>query len=89
MWQNWGRSERARPLRVERPASVEAVQRSIEAAKRNGMTVKPIGAGHSFSGIAVATDVLMELDDLTGLIDVDRERRRVRLYAGTRQHQIP
>ena len=88
-WQNWGRSESARPLRVERPASVEAVQRSIAAAKRNGMTVKPVGAGHSFSGIAVAPGVLMELDDLRGLIDVDRERRRVRMHAGTRLHQIP
>src|SRR6478752_180865 len=84
-----GRSDAARPLRVGRPASVEAVQRSIAAAKRNGMTVKPIGAGHSFSGIAVAPGVLMELDGLSGLIDVDRERRRVRMYAGTRLHQIP
>ncbi|QIG40219.1 FAD-binding protein [Microbacterium sp. 4R-513] len=89
IWQNWGRSERARPLRVERPASVEAVQRSVEAAKRNGMTLKAVGAGHSFSGIAVAPGVLLELDDLTGLIDVDRERGRVRMYAGTRLHQIP
>lgn len=53
------------------------------------MTVKAVGAGHSFSGIAVAPGALLELDDLTGLIDVDRERKRVRLYAGTRLHQIP
>lgn len=89
MWQNWGRSERVRPLRVERPTSVEAIQRSVEAAKRNGMTVKAVGAGHSFSGIAVAPGVLLELDGLTGIIDVDRERRRVRMYAGTRLHSIP
>lgn len=88
-WQNWGRSESVRPQRVERPASVEAVQRSVEAAGRNGMTVKPIGAGHSFSGIAVAPGVLLELEDLSGIVEVDRERRRVRLRAGTRLHQIP
>ncbi|TDN92399.1 D-arabinono-1,4-lactone oxidase [Microbacterium sp. BK668] len=88
-WRNWGRTQSVRPLRVERPASVEAVQRSVEAARRNGMTVKPVGAGHSFSAIAVAPGVLLELDDLTGLIEVDRERRRVRMYAGTRLHRIP
>lgn len=88
-WRNWGRSETVRPRRVERPASVEAVQRAVEAAARGGLTVKPVGAGHSFSGIAVAPDVLLELDDLSGLVDVDRERRRVRLLAGTRMHRIP
>lgn len=88
-WQNWGRSESVRPQRVERPATVEAVQRSIEAAARNGLTVKPIGAGHSFSGIAVAPGVLLELEDLSGIVAVDPERARVRLLAGTRLHQIP
>ncbi len=53
------------------------------------MRVKPVGAGHSFSGIAVAPDVLLELDDLSGVVEVDRERKRVRLLAGTRLHQIP
>jgi FAD-linked oxidoreductase len=53
------------------------------------MVVKPIGAGHSFSGIAVAPGVLLELADLTGIVDIDRERGRVRMLAGTRLHQIP
>ncbi len=88
-WQNWGRSEAVRPRLVERPASVEEVQRSVEAAGRAGMRVKPIGAGHSFSGIAVAPDVLLELEDLSGVVSIDRDRRRVRLLAGTRLHQVP
>ncbi|MEU1970078.1 D-arabinono-1,4-lactone oxidase [Microbacterium sp. NPDC019599] len=88
-WQNWGRSEAVRPRLVERPASIEAVQRAVEAAGRAGMRVKPIGAGHSFSGIAVAPDVLLELEDLSGVVAVDQERSRVRLLAGTRLHQVP
>ena len=88
-WQNWGRTEAVRPRLVERPATVEAVQRAVEAAGRAGMRVKPIGAGHSFSGIAVAPDVLLELEDLSGVVEVDRDRRRVRLLAGTRLHRIP
>jgi FAD-linked oxidoreductase len=88
-WQNWGRSESVTPQLIERPASVEAVQRSVQAAGRAGMKVKPIGAGHSFSGIAVAPGVLLELADLSGIIEVDRDRRRVRMLGGTRLHQIP
>jgi FAD-linked oxidoreductase len=89
VWQNWARTERVRPQRVEYPPTVEAVRRSVRAAAARGMSVKAVGAGHSFTGIAVAPGVLLELSDLCGLVSVDRERRRVRLLAGTRLHQIP
>ncbi|WP_375383788.1 D-arabinono-1,4-lactone oxidase [uncultured Microbacterium sp.] len=88
-WENWGRSESVRPQRVEYPASVAAVQRAVEAAARRRMRIKAVGAGHSFTGIAVAPGVLLELDDLSGLVEVDVARSRVRLLAGTRLHQIP
>ncbi|WP_457101569.1 D-arabinono-1,4-lactone oxidase [Microbacterium sp. P5_E9] len=89
MWQNWGRSESVRPQRVERPDSIEAVRRSVLSARAKGLQVKAVGAGHSFTGIAVAPGVLLELDDLSGVVNVDRERSRVTLLAGTRLHQIP
>lgn len=88
-WQNWGRTERVRPQRVEYPPTVAAVQRSVRAAAAQGLTVKAVGAGHSFSGIAVAPGVLLDLTDLSGMVSVDRERARVRLLAGTRLHRIP
>jgi len=88
-WQNWGRSAKVRPQRVERPASPEAVRRAVQAAARRALRVKAVGAGHSFTGIAVAPGVLLDLEDLSGIVSVDRERARVRLLAGTRLHQIP
>lgn len=88
-WQNWGRSASVRPQRVEFPRTVEAVQRSVRAAANRGMRVKAVGAGHSFTGIAVAPGVLLDLIDLTGLVRVDRERGLVTLLAGTRLHQVP
>lgn len=88
-WQNWGRSAHARPQRVEFPSSTAAVQRAVTAAARRGLRVKAVGAGHSFSEIAVAPGVLLDLTDLTGLVSVDRERARVTLRAGTRLHHIP
>ncbi len=89
VWQNWARTERVRPQRVEYPPTVEAVRRSVRAAAARGMSVKAVGAGHSFTGIAAAPGVLLELSDLSGLVSVDRERQRVRLLAGTRLHRIP
>ncbi|GLI28315.1 FAD-linked oxidoreductase [Agromyces rhizosphaerae] len=88
-WRNWGRSERVRPRRVERPASPEAVQRAVEAAARSGLRIKPVGASHSFSGIAVAPDVQLDLDDLSGITAVDEATGRVTLRAGTRLFRLP
>ncbi|WP_285116117.1 D-arabinono-1,4-lactone oxidase [Leifsonia sp. fls2-241-R2A-40a] len=89
LWRNWGRTEAVRPQRVERPATPEAVQRAVLAAATKGMRIKPVGAGHSFTGIAVAPGVQLDLDDLSGIVDVDLERGRVTLAAGTRLHQLP
>lgn len=88
-WQNWGRSASIRPARVERPRSPEGVQRAVLAAIAQDLPIKAVGAGHSFAGIAVAPGVLLELDDLQGLVSVDVERSRVTLLAGTRLHRIP
>ena len=88
-WQNWGRSASVRPLRVEFPRTIEAVRRSVVSAAASRMKVKAVGAGHSFTGIAVAPGVLLDLTDLSGLVSVDVERSRVTLLAGTRLHQIP
>lgn len=88
-WQNWGRSASVRPVRVERPRSPEGVQRAVKAARDQGLTVKAVGAGHSFTGIAVAPGVLLELDDMQGLVSADAESGVVTLLAGTRLHRIP
>jgi len=88
-WQNWARTVKVRPQRVEFPSSTAAVQRAITAAATRGLPVKAVGAGHSFSSIAVAPGVLLDLTDLTGLVSADPDRRRVTLRAGTRLHRIP
>ncbi|MGB4135277.1 MAG: D-arabinono-1,4-lactone oxidase [Microbacterium sp.] len=88
-WQNWGRSASVRPVRVERPRSPEGVQRAVKAALKHGLPIKAVGAGHSFTGIAVAPGVLLELDDMQGLVAADRETGLVTLLAGTRLHRIP
>lgn len=88
-WQNWGRSASVKPVRVERPRTPAGVQRAVVAAAAQGLTIKAVGAGHSFTGIAVAPGVLLELDDLQGLVSADTATGRVTLLAGTRLHRIP
>lgn len=89
LWRNWSRTEAVRPLRVERPATTGAVQRAVATAAASGLRIKPVGAGHSFTGIAVAPGVQLDLTDLSGVVDADVATGRVTLAAGTRLHQLP
>lgn len=88
-WHNWARSASVRPTSVERPRTPEGVQRAVQAAAAHNLQIKAVGAGHSFTGIAVAPGVLLELDDMQGLVSVDPDRARVTFLAGTRLHRIP
>ncbi|WJL96002.1 D-arabinono-1,4-lactone oxidase [Microbacterium sp. ET2] len=89
VWRNWGRTVQAKPVRAEFPATPEAVERAVGAAARRRLRIKPVGSGHSFSGIAVAPDVLLDLSALSGVVAIDSETMRVTLGAGTPLHQVP
>lgn len=88
-WQNWSGSVSARPVRVERPRSTEEVVDLVGRAAQEGLRVKPVGSGHSFSPVAHAPGVQVDLGDLGGLVRHDPATHEVSLRAGTRLHAIP
>jgi len=77
------------PQEVFRPSTLEEISRIVADAADAGTTVKAIGAGHSFTDIALTNGVQLSLDGLSGLLNVDRQTRQVTLAAGTRLFQIP
>lgn len=79
---NWAGNEACVPVRVERPRSTDEVASIVRAARRDGLRVKVIGAGHSFTPTAMTSGVMISLDDLATVRDVDRERCRVTVEAG-------
>ena len=86
-WQNWGRSESATPVEVARPTSTDEVVALVASARERGLRVKAAGTGHSFTGIAVADGVQVDMSGLTGVRSV--EGTRVTLGAGTILHDLP
>lgn len=88
LWRNWARTEAVRPRRVERPSTVGAVQRAVIAAGKAGLRIKAVGSGHSFTGIAVAPGVQLDLHDLGGSIRVDAAARQVTVAAGVSLHSL-
>jgi len=86
-WRNWGRSESAHPQYVATVASVDEVIETVVFARDEGLTVKPIGAGHSFTAIGATTGVQVDLSAIDGVLGVDGNR--VTLGAGTNLYQLP
>lgn len=88
-WRNWSGSVSADPVRVEHPRSVGEVVTAVRRARAEGLRVKPVGSGHSFSSVAAAPDVQVRLEGMTGVVSVDPASRRATLRAGTPLHAIP
>lgn len=87
-WTNWGRCETANPTEVLRPNTIEAVCDAVARATATGRLIKVVGSGHSFTGIAVAPDIQLDLGALAGVISVDRERKQVTVGGGTPLWQL-
>jgi L-gulono-1,4-lactone dehydrogenase len=87
-WTNWARTVSAEPVAVERPSTVEELQKAVAGAAGRGLRVKPVGSGHSFTGIAATDGVQLLLDRLTGVVRADRDTGLVTVLAGTRLHDL-
>ena len=81
VWQNWAGNQRARSS-VARPVSVPQVVAAVTEAAANGTRVKPVGSGHSFTGIARTDQLRIELSGLATPSRIDRNARLVTVPAG-------
>ncbi|GGU56871.1 FAD-linked oxidoreductase [Streptomyces lavendofoliae] len=73
----------ARPVREARPASVRELVDTVRSAAREGLRVKTVGTGHSFTSIAATDGVLVRPDLLTGIRRIDRREMTVTVESGT------
>jgi len=87
-WRNWGGNVRATPAQVVHAGSVEGVVDAVRQAADDGLRVRVAGAGHSFTPLVATDGLLLHLDRLSGVLAVDRDRRRVRVLAGTPLHVL-
>lgn len=88
-WQNWGRTESVVPDKILTPRDADDIAAAIADARASGVTVKPVGSGHSFSAIAVAPGIQLDMSAQRGLVSVDIDAGQATFRAGTTLHEIP
>jgi len=84
MWRNWAGNVTARPIREVAPASVDELRAVVRQAAEDGLAVKAVGSGHSFTTAAATDGVLIRPDRLSGIRAIDRVAGTVTVEAGTR-----
>jgi L-gulono-1,4-lactone dehydrogenase len=83
-WRNWSGELRCDPVRIEQPVNTSEVVAAVQRAAAEGRRVRPVGAGHSFTPVAITDEVMLDLSTMDALVHVDRQRCTVRVQAGIR-----
>ncbi|MFG2485216.1 D-arabinono-1,4-lactone oxidase [Streptomyces virginiae] len=82
-WHNWAGNITATPARTVTPASVGELQETVRRAAEDGLRVKAVGTGHSFTAAAATDGVLVRPQAMTGIRSIDRAAGTVTVAAGT------
>jgi FAD/FMN-containing dehydrogenase len=82
-WRNWAGNQQCTPSQIVTPSTEEELQAAVATAADDGLAVRVVGAGHSFTPLAVTDGLLIDMRQMTGVTAVDPRTKRVTLRAGT------
>jgi FAD-linked oxidoreductase len=82
-WQNWAGTASADPARRRWPRSIDEIADAVTAAGKDGLTVRALGSGHSFTPAAVTSGVALDLTGWTGIVAADLESGLITIRSGT------
>jgi L-gulono-1,4-lactone dehydrogenase len=77
-WRNHAGNQAVEPLRIYRPASLAELREIVATAASDGVTVRAVGSGHSWSDAALTEGYLIETHGLGRPLAVDCLRRDFR-----------
>ena len=81
-WSNWAGNQLSQPVRIERPSSESEVVEIVLRAVAEHLRVKVVGSGHSFTGIAVPDEVMIDLAQMNRVVNVDHVGGVITVQAG-------
>jgi L-gulonolactone oxidase len=81
-WKNWAGNQRSAPAAIEHPATEDELAGIVRDAAAAREHVKVVGAGHSFTGIALTDGRLVQLDRYQRVIGHDPAANTVTVQSG-------
>lgn len=80
---NWSGSLSCTPRRWIRASTVDEVAGAVQRAADEGLTLRPLGSGHSSMPLMTTQDVLLSVDDMRGVTSADPDAGLARVLPGT------
>jgi len=84
VFMNWARRFRYRPGSFARPTT----EAEISELVRSSRSLRVVGSGHSFNTGVVSDGTLVTLDDYSGLLWKDRDKKQIAVKGGTRVRDV-
>ncbi len=81
-WKNWAGNQATKLVTLNQPRTEAELQKIIFDAVKTGQRIKAVGAGHSFTGIALAEHHLIDLSKYCELVEIDSVSQKVTVQSG-------
>jgi FAD-linked oxidoreductase len=85
---NWSSSVSFSPEEISYPESMEEVVEIVHHACSVKKSIRVMGARHSFTPLIRSNHLLLSLDKLSGVINIDHQKRVAEVWAGTRLYDL-
>lgn len=81
-WSNWAGNQRVEQASRYLPKSEDELQQIVRHASTNRLRIKAVGSGHSFTAIALAEEILIDLSHYDQIIEIDKINNTVTVQSG-------
>jgi L-gulono-1,4-lactone dehydrogenase len=82
-WRNWAGDQACSPRELVRPRDRDELRSAVAAAAEAGRPISIPGSGHSFTEAALTDGTMIDVTELSGVIEADPDSGLVKVGAGT------
>uniref|UniRef100_A0A2P2JIB1 L-galactono-1 4-lactone dehydrogenase isoform X2 n=1 Tax=Rhizophora mucronata TaxID=61149 RepID=A0A2P2JIB1_RHIMU len=85
---NWSGTHEVQTSSFHQPENLEQLEELVRESNENGAKIRPVGSGLSPNGIGLARAGMVNLALMDRILEVDKEKKRIRVEAGIRVQQL-
>ncbi|KAL5546478.1 hypothetical protein UlMin_006165 [Ulmus minor] len=85
---NWSGTHEVQTRVFHQPENLEQLENVVKEANSKKTRIRPVGSGLSPNGIGLSRAGMVNLALMDNVLEVDREKKRVRVQAGIRVQQL-
>ncbi|KAJ7972155.1 L-galactono-1,4-lactone dehydrogenase [Quillaja saponaria] len=85
---NWSGTHEVQTRNFYQPENLEQLEKVVKEANEKKTRIRPVGSGLSPNGIGLARSGMVNLALMDNVLEVDKEKKTVRVQAGIRVQQL-